>query len=284
MMMERREGHFTGHGGAELFYQTWSKTGKPPHGTLVITHGIAEHSECYGRTAEKLTEHGWDICAWDLRGHGRSEGKRGFVEDFHRYSLDLGFLLRHLKKNGKLDGKFALIGHSMGGLITLRHLLDNEESTPRPAALALSSPLLGVALAVPVVKDFAARVLHRVMPSLTLYNEIRYEFLTRDPEYLKGYESDPLRHDKISSAVYLGMLENIDLLKINAAKIQLPTLIQAAGQEKIVSLPAIKEFFPTIGATKKQLIIYEDSYHEIYNDLDRAKVFYDLDQFLHRSI
>lgn len=276
-MIERREGHFTGHNGDELFFQTW--THPDARATLVITHGISEHSEAYAKTAERLTPMGWNICAWDLRGHGRSEGKRGFVEDFHHYCDDLGCFLRFLKDTGRLNLPFALVGHSMGGLITLRHVVDQGDKTGA-SAMALSSPLLGVALPVPAVKDVAARLLNRVLPSITLFNEIRYEDLTRDPDWLKTYPLDNLRHDKISPGLYLGMFENIAYVMLNAQRITLPTLIQAAGKEKIVSLPAIKEFFPKIGSENKKLVIYEESYHEIYNDLDREKVFSDLNAFL----
>jgi alpha-beta hydrolase superfamily lysophospholipase len=274
---ERREGHFRGHEGIELFYQTWSRPNA--RGTLVITHGISEHSEAYHKTAEALVPLGWNICAWDLRGHGRSEGKRGFVDRFRSYSLDLAHFLSFLKKSGRLDQPFALVGHSMGGLITLRHLIDPGEA-PLPNAVVLSSPLLGFGLEVPQVKDLAARLLSRVLPGITLFNEIRYEDLSRDLEHVKGYATDPLRHDKISPAVYLGMIESIAYVKANAGRLELPTLVMAAGDERIVSLPAIKAFFPLIGSADKSLIIYEGCYHEIFNDLDREKVYRDLDAFL----
>jgi alpha-beta hydrolase superfamily lysophospholipase len=289
-MTERREGHFQGHKGAELFFQTWTRP--DAHGTLVITHGIAEHSDCYHKTAERLVAKGWNVCAWDLRGHGRSEGKRGFVEDFRFFSQDLALLVRFLKQSGKLKEPFALLGHSMGGLITLRAVVDaavdsksGDEAHPLgAAALTLSSPLLGFGLEVPVVKDFAARLLNRVLPSVTLYNEIRYEDLTRDQDELQSYPLDPLRHDKISPPIYLGMIEGMAYVKAHADRIKLPTLIMAAGQEKIVSRPAIEEFFPKVGATEKKLIVYDSSYHEILNDLDRDQVLKDLDAFLQKEL
>lgn len=277
----RHEGHFAGYQGLELFFQTWSSSARSkPRGTLVITHGIGEHSECYHRTAESLVPMGWDIYAWDLRGHGRSDGKRGYVGNFDHYSRDLGFFLRHLHSTGKLPESFALTAHSMGGLITLRHLLDEERGTPAPEVLTLSSPLLGVALSVPLIKDFAARALHRLVPSLTLFNEVKYEVLTRDPDFLRSYEVDTLRHEKISPAVYLGMLENIELVKKNAGRLRLPTLIQAAGHDMVVSTAATEEFFELVGSKEKQLIVYEGCYHEIFNDLERERVFKDLDAFL----
>jgi alpha-beta hydrolase superfamily lysophospholipase len=283
----RREGNFNGQEGFELFYQSWSQASenKTPLPTLVLTHGMAEHSECYSKTATHFAKLGWNVCAWDLRGHGRSEGKRGFVTNFSDYVLDLGAFLRHLKNTGRLSERFALIGHSMGGLITLRYLADCSlglapTASPMPLLMTLSSPQLGIALQVPAIKDMAARIFHRVMPSLTLNNEIKYEDLTHDEEFLKTYPGDALRHDKISPGVYLGMLEHIDFVMKNASAIQLPTLVQAAGNDKIVSLPATKEFFTRLGSPNKQLIVYDESYHEIFNDLDRERVFSDLQKFL----
>lgn len=276
-MTTRTEGSFEGHDGAELFYQTWMTP--EARGTLVLTHGINEHSEAYDRFfAKHMAPRGYNIIGWDLRGHGRSHGKRGYVEHFQDYVDDLDAFIRFLERGGKLALPYSLVAHSMGGLITLKYLIDH--GARGASSLCLSAPLLGVALAVPPLKDFAARVLFRMAPTVTLYNEIRYEDLTRDPEMLASYKKDPLRHEKISPTLYLGMMEMIAVVKAQGAKIELPTLMQLAGREKIVSRPEAEAFFNTLSSQKKRLIVYDESYHEIFNDLDRERVFADLDTFL----
>ena len=252
--------------------------------TLVLTHGMGEHSEAYVRSADSLARKGFNVFVWDLRGHGRSEGKRGHVDHFTDYTTDLSQFLLHLQKNSQLNQPFVLIGHSMGGLITLKYLLDETRDgasdDPKPRACVLSSPLLDVALKVPVVKEFASKVLFQVWPSLTLGNEIKYSDLTRDSEWLKTYEKDPLRHDKISPALYEGMRETMKDVGAHADQIKLPICVLAAGHDKIVSLPATRLMFEKLGSSQKKMIVYDDSYHEIFNDLDRETVFNDLTAFL----
>ena len=279
-MSERHEGHFLGHRNCELFFQTW--TAANANATLVVTHGLGEHSEAYTHLANGMNPKGWTVFAWDLRGHGRSEGKRGYVSDFRDYIEDLNAFVKHLKNKELLRSPFFLVGHSMGGLITLRTVLEYGVLGAR--AVALSSPYLGLSLQVPAIKDLAARALKRVVPQLTLHNEIKYEDLSRDPEMIEWYGRDPLRHDRVCPTLYLGGLENIAMVKAAAKKFTAPTLIQAAGKERVVSLPAIQEFYQMIAANRKKLIVYPDSLHEIYNDLDRDQVFRDLDQNLREWI
>lgn len=281
MDVQRTEGHFLSRQ-TELFYQSWMPT--VSRATLVLTHGMGEHSESYVNSADALARLGWTVIAWDLRGHGRSAGKRGHVDHFTDFSSDLSQLLLHLEKNNQLMEPFALVGHSMGGLITLKYLIDEANdgasNDPEPKACVLSSPLLDVAMKVPVVKEYAAKVLNHVWPSLTLYNEIRAGDLTRDPEWLPTYDKDPLRHDKISPALYSGMVETMSDVALHGDQIKLPICILAAGQDKIVSLEATRRLFDVIGSPTKKMIVYEDSYHEIFNDLDRNKVFVDMNAFL----
>lgn len=275
--MERLEGTFFSHDGLEIFFQKWASTHAEKQ--LVITHGLGEHSDCYHELATELVKDGWNVYAWDLRGHGKSEGKRGFINSFEDITSDLEQFTHHLKANEFSNNKaFSLLGHSLGGLITLTTLI--EKGSLGADMVIASSPALGIKVEVSVIKKKAAKFLAGFAPKITLPNEIKYQDLHTDPIRLKSYENDPLRHDKISPRLYLGMIRSMKLVQHKAAEIQIPCLFQLAGKDRIVDTASAEAVFKSIGSQYKKVYVYPDSLHEIYNDLERERVISDLKQFL----
>jgi len=273
-MSQRFEGQFKGSDQTELFFQTW--TPDKVRGVILITHGLAEHSECYHSLAKILADDGWQVYAWDMRGHGRSEGKRGFVKHLSYYIDDLEIFYSLVAKQAG-DHNIVMFGHSMGGLVTLRYL---QCKRVKYSALVLSSPALGLSIQVPKLKEALAKVAVKWLPTLTMYNEIKYEDLTRDEEMRKSYRADNLRHDKISPGLFLSMVESFPLALQNAGEIQNPVLMQIAGEDKLVSIDAARELFDRLPNKKNQLVLYPESYHEAYNDLDRERAIADLKKFI----
>ena len=275
-MSKRFEGHFKGASSNDLFFQTWAPD--KVRGIFVITHGLAEHSECYHPLAKVLSEDGWLVYAWDLRGHGRSEGKRGYVKSINSYIDDLGSFMEVMRAQNDFNkDNLVFFGHSMGGLITLRYLQTRDVQY---GALTLSSPALGLSMPVPKFKEALANVAVKWMPSLTMFNEIKYVDLTRDEEMIRSYQKDNLRHDKISPGLFLSMIENFKAAIESAEGIRNPVLMQLAGEDRLVSSPVARAFFDQLPNKKNQLIVYPESYHEIYNDLDREQVIRDLKKFI----
>jgi alpha-beta hydrolase superfamily lysophospholipase len=275
-MSTRHEGYFKGFDQTELFYQTW--TPEKIRGTLLITHGLAEHSECYNHIAKPLAETGWQVLAWDLRGHGRSDGKRGFVLSLDSYLQDLHELFANVLLRKTISAKnLVMFGHSMGGLISIRY---NQMHLPQISALCLSSPALGLSMKVPKIKEALARFAIKWLPTLTLHNEIKYEDLTRDAEMLKSHAGDALRHDKVSPGLFLSMLDNFALADQQVDRLSLPLLMQLSGDDRLVSTQASLDFFEKVPAKQKKVHVYSDSLHEIFNDRDRDQVLSDLEKFI----
>ncbi len=281
-MQKRSEGYFKGTKSANLYYQNWQTDDAVA--TLVLTHGMSEHSGCYQYLAQGLEKYKINLTSWDLRGHGKSDGKRGYVDQFMDYVNDLDLLFKHLQAQKKLEIPYFISCHSLGGLITLRYIL--EYGVGKAKGVCLSAPQLGIALTVPPIKDFfATNVLNRFLPTLTLHNEIDFNVLSHDKEIVKTFSTDPFRHDKISSGVYVGMIENMKIVNERCGEaIRGPVLMQLAGDDQIVSRPACEAFFKSIASDKKDLIVYPEAYHEIFNETIREKVYEDLSKFVMKTI
>lgn len=261
----------------ELFYQAWQSGSATA--SIIITHGQGEHSGSYQRLVDALAPLKLNIYAWDLRGHGRSDGKRGVAYDFADYSRDLESFYRHLRQErgfGSLPLFF--LAHSMGGLIQLKFLIGQKNLAVR--AQVLSAPLLGLNLSVPFAKELAAQFMAVMAPEVTLGNEIREADLSRDAAVLKEYQTDFLRHKRISSGAYLGIVSSMKVVQEQAAQIDIPTFVQVSDHDPIVSTAAIRTFAESMKSGNCELHLYKNMKHEIYNDLGREVCYQELKKYI----
>ncbi len=262
----------------KLFLQSWSNPKLKPVGCVLINHGISEHTLCYDHVAKALADQGWFVYGWDLQGHGQSQGKRGYVESFTDFSRDQKRLISKIKENETLPThNFHLLSHSMGGLLTLQNLCSSDPSHVTSAIF--SNPALGLAMAVPKVKEMASLWLNNLWPTLTMNNEIRYELLSRDPKMMDVYNKDPLRHTKVSAPLFLGMKDAMTEVKENISQLKVPVFFQISGKDRLVDPQAGLDLFKKI-SSPKTLKIYEDSFHEVYNDLNKQESIDDLINYL----
>ncbi len=277
-MYTRREGQLSGHDNLQLFFQVWQNP--KAQGSVIICHGQGEHSESYLRLIDAFKDDSWSFYAMDLRGHGKSDGKRGYAGDFNDYCKDYHlFVEKILHESKSSTGPIVLLGHSLGGLIQLKTVIDHPDM--KVSAEVCSAPLLGVAVPVPEWKTRAADVLNQWLPKVTLWNEITNDMLTRDLDVIREFEQDVLRHNRMSPGVFIGFKTAIEIVQARASEIQIPTLFQIPENDPVVSSPDSKTFFQNISSDVKKLCVYEEgARHEIYNDIIRSKVYEDLRSFL----
>lgn len=275
--LSRAETYFKGHENAKLFLQTWQHP--QAKGSILITHGQAEHSECYLRLVEGLSKHlPLNFIAWDLRGHGKSEGRRGYAADFDHYVLDYNIFVEECLKFDFVKNKPLLtLGHSMGGLIQSCALAHKNESVF--TAQILSSPLFGLSIPVPSWKETAATVLHQLLPQVTIGNEIKFDTLTRDLDVIREYEKDVYRHNKISSGVFFGIKREVEKIKTLTDDLTLPVYMSISDDDPIISTKDALNFFNQLKSEIKVLKVVNEGKHELYNDICREEVFQSLADF-----
>src|SRR5271157_1875017 len=182
-------GDFAAPGDVRLVWQSWAPAGRTA-AVLAVVHGYGEHGGRYGFLVDDMAPRGYAVFTFDLRGHGRSPGRRGHIDRFGDYLADARAFLAHVRRACP-DSPVVLLGHSMGGLIAAALA---EEGDAGLAGVVLSSPFLGMRLAVPALQVNAARLLSRVAPTLRMNNPLRAEQLSHDAAVVAAAGADPLSH------------------------------------------------------------------------------------------
>ncbi len=265
------------HDGTELFFRLWPATTDKRIGFFVVVHGLGEHSGRYEHFASYFNSLGYDVAAFDLRGHGRSGGKRGDVADFQQYIDDVDIFWQFIAEERK-DVPGFLIGHSMGGLIVLRYGL--IYSTPNMKAIIASGPLLRIKAPVPRWKVLLGRLLLRLFPTFSMPNGIDPSNLSRDKEVVKKYVEDPLVHRKVSVRWFFNTLRAMEDTMNRAHTMYYPLLVMHGGSDMLTDPDASEEFVKRSSSRKKKFIRYPQLYHEIFNEPEKEIVYSDLEGWI----
>lgn len=237
-------------------------------GGVVFQHGYADHSGRYQHVFDALAAAGFDVIAPDLRGHGRSAGARGKLEDIREYLDDLGAGLDAMRAAG--HARPFLLAHSMGALVALRLMTDAERAPRDLAGLVVTSPFLGINPDVSPVKVAAAGVLARLVPNLPLSNEISPTILTHDEEMIAARRADTLCFSHATPA-WLRLIRKTQSETVSAMpRLNVPSLWFVAGEDKLVDARTTERAFAQAGFADKTLVPCPTSYHEVLMETDRA--------------
>ena len=272
-----RTGYFKGSGSRRLFYQSW--TTPSARGIFVITHGLSENTDRYDSLARLLNQDQWNVYAWDLRGHGRSSGIRGYVRQFRLYERDLVHFLNFVLLREK-SLPFVLFGHSLGALIIARGLFHEEDIISSASAVCLTAPALGLRVNLSLFKLFVSHIAKLVCPWWAYYNRVLSRHLSKDPYFINLIENDVFRHNKLSPEIYLTVLNNDKEICI-PQRLQSRLLIQLAGNDVIVDNTSAVSYFECVQSSKpRQMICYPSSMHQLLEDSERKRVIQDLKLFI----
>lgn len=267
--IRRTHAYLRGVGGVRLFYRSWEPEGAGAR--VVLVHGLGDHSGRWERVAETLASRGLAVHAPDLRGHGRSRGRRGHAASFDHLLRDLDRLRRAAGPRGRRS-RVVLLGHSLGGLIVLRYL--QAFPSPAVAGAAAAAPFLRLRAEVPVWKLTLGRLADRWLPGLTMDAELDRDELLRQPEERERYRRDPLVHQRISARLWGEMQREARRIREDP-RTSRPVLLQVAGDDRIVDSDAVEDLGRRRPAGT-EVRVYPRAFHDLYHDPDAPDALGDL--------
>jgi len=273
--MEHTEGVFPGYQGLNLYYQGWL----PPTRTkavLIIVHGLADHSSRFGDLAGYFIPRGYGVYGFDFRGHGKSPGKRGYVERFSNFVEDLRLFVDFIR-NRYQNIKIFMIAHSIGGTVATSYAVSHQQEIN---GLILSAVTLELGSSVPGLLVSVAPVLSFIIPRVGLYT-IDASTLSSEQSVVSAYCNDPLVYrGKISTRLGVEIIKTIKALHTKMSSIRLPLIILYGTADRLSEPEGSRTLFKLAGSSDKQIKAYDGFFHEIFNESGREIVFKDIDAWL----
>lgn len=272
--------------GKRLYVAFHSQT--RPVGSVVMVHGLGEYSGRYDHVVEQWVDLGLAVTRFDLRGHGRSLGVRGYVSSFEHFLDDLSLVVRMTRERFP-DLPQVVYGHSLGANIvanwTLRRL--GMERTPATVhgnivGTVLSSPWLKLSRHRPALEVFLIRLAARIWPWFPLPAYFRVLDLCRDPHAIRRYRSDPLIHHRITVNLAIQAYDAGLWALGNAARFPLPVLAIHGGQDRLTSPEATRHFCEQ--APRAEFLFYEDLVHETHNEPNWRDVVHEIGTWIKRQM
>ena len=272
MASSRHERSFEGVGGVRIVYDVWEPDDEDPRGVVVLCHGYAEHARRYDHVAQRFGKSGLAVYALDLRGHGRSGGKRVYLRNISEYTEDFHTLVG-IAGAEYPELKVVVLGHSMGGGVVFAYGVEHPDDY---AAMVLSGPAVDAQDGVSAVMVFVAKALGQIVPGLPV-EQLPTDAVSRDPDVVAAYNADPMvHHGKLPAGIARALIGVGETMPARAPALTSPLLIVHGEQDKLIPVQGSRHLMECVGSQDKHLTVYPELYHEVFNEPERAAVLDDV--------
>jgi acylglycerol lipase len=264
-------------GGLRIYIRSW-RPETTPRAAVAIVHGVKSHSGYYTWAAEQFVSRGLAVHALDLRGRGRSDGDRFYIESMQDYLSDADALVHHAQSRDPGCPLF-LLGHSAGGVISTTYALEHQASLAGLICESFAFQVYAPDFALAVVKGLSHLAPHAHVLDL------KNEDFSRDPAAVKFMNEDPLIAGEVQPTRTVAELVRADeRLKRDFPLITLPVLIMHGTADKVTRPSGSQLFYDAAGSADKTLKLYSGHAHDLLNDVGRDEVMADIQAWIDRRI
>ena len=255
--------------GGRIFTRHWEPDGEA-RANLVICHGVNSHGGQYIRAGEEFARRGYAVTALDLRGRGKSDGERFYIENVSEYVTDLAQAIEHGRAHHPGLPTY-LLGHSAGGVVSVSYALDYQD---RIDGLICESFAFRV-----FAPDFALKLLEgasHIAPHFHVL-KLKMEDFSRDPGWVAELNADPLTKGEVQPVATVAALARAgERFEREFSRISLPVLILHGTADKATRPDGSEQFYREAGSADKTLKLYDGHFHDLLNDVGREQVMDDI--------
>ncbi len=251
-----------------IFAQGWEPETQVPKAVVCLVHGVGEHTSRYAHVAAALVNSGYALFGADMRGHGKSGGKRGHIPSEEATMLEIDMLIQQAESL-YLGIPVILYGHSLGGIRVLHYVLKRK---PNIRGVIATSSGLRNSVEKQTIKILFAKAFGFLFPGLQLRSGLDVNAISRDPEVISAYRNDPMIHDFISLGFGTIMLAAAKWSLQHAAEFTLPLLLLHGSADAIAYPSGSNEFAASLDG-KCTFILFDGAYHELHNEPEKVLVF-----------
>ncbi len=270
--MQHLSSSFTTADGLKLHSEAWLPESESK-AVIIIAHGVAEHIGRYAHVAAYWVEHGYAVYGYDHRGHGQSDGKRGYFDSFSHPINDFARYV-DLVKTTQVDKPLFLYGHSMGTLIVLAYALRADR--PELHGIITTGAPLAIDDNLPNFVISAVRTINQVVPDAPLVS-IDVTGMSRDPAVLATWTTDPyVNLTLLRVRTTVGMLGTVRHIRAHLPDIGVPILIMHGEGDRIVDPSGSMQLYDGVSSDDKTIKLYAELYHELVNEPERQMILNDM--------
>jgi alpha-beta hydrolase superfamily lysophospholipase len=251
--------------GASLAYE--AHDAKNAATALLVVPGWSDHAGRYGALAQRLAAAGVATYAMDLRGHGRSAGRRAHLTRFSQLLGDLQAFRRAVRQ--RTDAAQVLLGHGFGGLVVLRYLETQPPDVLRAAIV--SSPFLGPAQPVPLWRQLVSRVCVDLWPTIPFPLGRDPDHVSRDPAVCAAFATDPHVEGRYTAGAWSETQWAQRAVVADAHRIECPLLFLLAGEDRLADAHLARAFADGLRG-RVEVRWHPEMYHELLSDPQRERV------------
>lgn len=278
--VDHQEGSFPGHGGLELFCQSWRPGEARPRAVLVNLHGLGDHSGLYPNLADYIPAREIALYAYDMRGNGRSPGQRAYLRRWEEYRGDLRAFLRLVRAREGPEIPLFLLGNSLGGLVVLDYAL--EFPGDLAGVIAAAAPL--GELGVPPILMALGRAMSRFFPRFSLNVGMDLSGLARDARTVEAVLADPLFHRRGTARLSTEVTAAIQRVQEKAGQLSVPLLMLHGSADRMVPPDGSRRFFARVTSPDREFREYFGAYHGLFADINFLEVLEDLRRWIERHL